>query len=145
MPMTLPELAFLVDPALFLLRVCIAFLFASSGWSRASRPEKRSAGIGMSPAFTLVLGIVEIVGAVSLVLGMYPRFGAALLIGVTLGAIGNKAFIWRTGFWGERRYLDLSLLETQEVAQAAQPKDRGAPRRVLHTGRDLTAYLWPFL
>lgn len=99
--MTFPDLAFLADPALFLLRVWIAVLFGTSGWSHASRPAERAESIGMSPPFTLALGIVEIAGAVSLVLGIYPQIGAALLMGVMLGAIGKKAFVWKTGFWGD--------------------------------------------
>lgn len=99
--MIIPELAGLADLALFLLRLWIAVLFASSGWSHAREPEQRAESIGMSPAFTLTLGIVEIAGSVSLVLGIYPQVGAALLMGVMIGAIAKKAFVWKTGFWGD--------------------------------------------
>jgi putative oxidoreductase len=99
--MIVPELTHLTDLALFLLRLWIAILFGSSGWSHASEPEQRAESIGMSPAFTLALGIAEIAGAVSLALGVYPQVGAALLIGVMLGAIGKKAFVWKSGFWGD--------------------------------------------
>ena len=99
--MVFPDLTALTDLSLFLLRLMIAAIFGSSGWSHVTRPKERSESIGMSPAFTLVLGIVELLGATSLVLGLYPQIGAILLIGVMLGAIHKKMFVWKTGFWGE--------------------------------------------
>jgi len=67
----------------------------------------------MSPPFTLGLGIVELVGAASIALGIYPQVGAILLIGVMLGAIQKKIFAWKTGFWGDEGqgwYYDLLYL-----------------------------------
>lgn len=99
--MIFPGLAGLTDSALLLLRVMIAAIFGTSGWSHMTKPKERAESIGMSPAFTLALGVVEVLGAVSLVLGIYPQIGAILLIGVMLGAIQKKMFVWKTGFWGE--------------------------------------------
>lgn len=99
--MIFPGLAGLTDIALLLLRVMIAAIFGTSGWSHMTKPKERAESIGMSPAFTLALGVVEVLGAVSLVLGIYPQIGAILLIGVMLGAIQKKMFVWKTGFWGE--------------------------------------------
>jgi putative oxidoreductase len=99
--MIFPHLAQFSDLALLLLRLWIAAVFATSGWSHATRPEERAESIGMSPAFTLVLGVVEILGAASLVLGVYPQIGALVLIGVMLGAIQKKVFVWKSGFWGD--------------------------------------------
>lgn len=111
--MPFPALTGFVDIALFLLRLMIAAVFGTSGWSHMTKPKERAESIGMSPSFTLVLGVVEVLGAASLVLGIYPQIGAILLIGVMLGAIQKKMFVWKTGFWGENGqgwYYDLLYL-----------------------------------
>ncbi len=111
--MTLPFLAGFADLALLLLRLMIAAIFGTSGWSHMTKPKERAESIGMSPTFTLVLGVVEVLGAASLVLGVYPQIGALLLIGVMLGAIQKKMFAWKTGFWGDEGqgwYYDLLYL-----------------------------------
>jgi putative oxidoreductase len=99
--MLIPELAVLADLALLLLRLMIAALFATSGWAHATRPKERARSIGMSPPFTLALGIVELLGAASIAIGVFPQVGALLLSGVMLGAIHKKIFAWKTGFWGD--------------------------------------------
>lgn len=108
-----PELAGLTDVALLLLRLMIAAIFATSGWSHMTKPKERAESIGMSPTFTLALGVVELLGAASIALGVYPQLGAIVLIGVMLGAIRTKMFVWRTGFWGDEGqgwYYDLLYL-----------------------------------
>lgn len=116
--MPVPELAALSDASLLLLRILIAAIFASSGWSHVRRPEKRAESIGMSPTFTAGLGVVELIGAASVALGLWAQVGAALLIGVMLGAIYKKAFVWETGFWGDEGqgwYYDLLYLACNAV------------------------------
>lgn len=111
--MLVPELTSLSDLALLLLRLAIAAVFATSGWSHATQPKERAESIGMSPAFTLVLGVVEVLGAISIALGILTQLGAAALIAVMLGAIGKKMFVWKSGFWGEKNdgwYYDLLYL-----------------------------------
>lgn len=111
--MIFPELAALTDLALLLLRLLIAAIFARSGWSHMTKPGERAESIGMSPGFTLVLGVVEVLGAASIALGVYPQLGAIVLIGVMLGAIQKKMFEWKTGFWGDEGqgwYYDLLYL-----------------------------------
>lgn len=99
--MVIPALASAADIALLLLRLMIAAVFATSGWSHVTRPRERAESIGMSPRFTLVLGAVELAGAASVALGLYAQIGAILLGGVMLGALQKKIFVWKTGFWGE--------------------------------------------
>ena len=99
--MLLPELAPFADLALFLLRLMIAAIFGTSGWSHMTKPKERAESIGMSPSFTLVLGVVEVASSVALVLGVFPQIASVLLIGVMLGAIRKKVFAWKTGFWGD--------------------------------------------
>lgn len=111
--MVFPELAGFADLTLFLLRLMIAAIFGTSGWSHMTKPKERAESIGMSPAFTLVLGVVELSASVALVLGIFPQIAAILLIGVMLGAIRKKVFVWKTGFWGDEGqgwYYDLLYL-----------------------------------
>lgn len=96
-----PSLLEFSDLALFLLRVWIAVLFGSSGWSHLTRPRERGESIGMPPAATAVLGAVELAGAALLVVGLWVQVAAGLLIAVMLGAIAQKAFVWKSGFWGK--------------------------------------------
>jgi len=108
-----PELAGLTDLAFLLLRLMIAAIFATSGWSHMTEPKERAEDIGMSPGLTLGLGVVEVFGAASIALGIFAQLGALLLIGVMLGAIQKKMFVWKTGFWGEKGqgwYYDLLYL-----------------------------------
>ncbi|MFW5951947.1 MAG: DoxX family protein [Gemmatimonadota bacterium] len=111
--MAFPELSALADIAFFLLRLMIAAIFGTSGWSHVSQPKERADSIGMSPAVTFVLGVVEVTASAALVLGIFPQVAALLLIGVMLGAIQKKVFVWKTGFWGEEGqgwYYDLLYL-----------------------------------
>jgi putative oxidoreductase len=100
--MLFPQLTALVDVALFLLRLMMAALFGTSGWSHVTKPKERAASIGMTPTFTFLLGLGELAAAASLLLGIYPQLGALLLIAIMLGAIQKKMFVWKTGFWGEK-------------------------------------------
>lgn len=111
--MIFPELAGLTDLALLLMRLMVAAIFATSGWSHMTKPKERAEDIGMSPGFTLGLGVVEVLGAASIAMGIIAQLGALLLIGVMLGAIQKKMFVWKTGFWGEEGqgwYYDLLYL-----------------------------------
>jgi len=111
--MLFPTLNQFTNFSLLLLRLVIAVIFGTSGWSHMTQPRKRAESIGMSPSFTFALGIVELLGALSLTLGVYPQIGAAALIGVMLGAIQKKVFVWKSGFWGEKSqgwYYDLLYL-----------------------------------
>jgi putative oxidoreductase len=111
--MLFPALGGFTDIALFLLRIMTAAIFGTSGWSHMTKPKERAESIGMSSGFTLVLGVVEVLAALSLILGVYPQLSAIALIGVMLGAIQKKMFVWKTGFWGDKGdgwYYDLLYL-----------------------------------
>ena len=89
---------------LLLLRIIIAIVFFSSGKSHVANPVERGKSIGMPPAATSVLGIAEIVGAVSVAFGIFTQVGALLLIGTMLGAMYKKIFVWNTGFYAKEGY-----------------------------------------
>jgi len=48
-----PQLARFTDLGLLLLRLMVALIFLSSGWSHVTRADERSKSIGMSKAFTV--------------------------------------------------------------------------------------------
>jgi putative oxidoreductase len=99
--MRFPALAQFADLALLLMRLLVAVVFVSSGWSHAKDPVTRGKSIGLSPGFTRFLGVAELSGGLGVAFGVLPQLAAAGLILVMLGAIQKKIFVWHTGFWGK--------------------------------------------
>jgi len=99
-----PQLARFTDFGLLLLRLMVALIFLSSGWSHVTRAEERSKSIGMSKAFTVFLGIAELSGGLGVAAGVLTQLAAVGLILVMLGAMEKKIFVWHTGFWGTNTY-----------------------------------------
>ncbi|MGH7582012.1 MAG: DoxX family protein [Gemmatimonadales bacterium] len=97
-----PATDWLLDGSLLVLRLLIGVLFAASGWQHVSKTEARARSIGMPPAFTWALGAVELLGAASVVFGIFAEFGALALAAIMCGAVVKKIFTWRTGFWGRQ-------------------------------------------
>ena len=98
------ETAFLVGFALLLLRIIIAIVFFLIVKSHVQKPKERGESIGMSPTATIILGIAEIVGAISIAFGIFTQIGALLIMGAMLGAIYKKIFVWKTGFYEEKGF-----------------------------------------
>jgi putative oxidoreductase len=98
------DTAFLAGFALLFLRIIIAIVFFSSGKSHVQKPKERGESIGMSPTATTVLGLAEIVGAISIAFGIFTQIGALLIMGAMLGAMYKKIFIWKTGFYEDKGY-----------------------------------------
>jgi putative oxidoreductase len=90
------------DWSLLLLRLVVALVFGTSGFSHLKSPKERAASIGMSVPFTVFLGAAELAGAIALVVGFLTQWAALGLIAVMLGAIYKKIVEWKTGFWGEK-------------------------------------------
>ena len=108
-----PGLTAYADWALLALRLMVAAVFLTSGWSHVRDPAGRSRSIGASPRFTLLLGVAEIAGALGVAFGVWIQVAALGLILVMLGAIRKKIFVWKTGFWGEKSsgwHYDLMLV-----------------------------------
>lgn len=108
-----PQLAQFTDVSLLPLRLMIAAVFVTSGWSHVTDPKGRAKSIGMSPAFTIFLGAAEFAGGLGVALGVLTQLAALGLILLMLGAIQKKIFIWHTGFWGEKAsgwHYDLMLV-----------------------------------
>jgi putative oxidoreductase len=97
-----PQLARFSDLGLLLLRLMVAAIFITSGWSHATKSRERSKDIGMSQGFTIFLGIAELAGGLGMAFGVLTQLAAIGLILIMLGAIQKKIFVWHTGFWGEK-------------------------------------------
>ena len=97
-----PQLTRFTDLGLLLLRLMVASVFVTSGWSHATKSEERSKSIGMSQGFTIFLGIAEVAGGLGVGFGVFTQLAAIGLILVMLGAVQKKIFVWHTGFWGEK-------------------------------------------
>jgi putative oxidoreductase len=108
-----PQLAQFTDLSLLLLRLIVAAVFVTSGWSHAKDPKARAKSIGMPPVFALFLGVAELAGGLGVGFGVLTQLAAIGLILVMLGAIQKKIFVWHTGFWGEKAsgwHYDLMLI-----------------------------------
>ncbi len=99
-----PQLAQFTDLGLLLLRLMVALVFVTSGWSHVTKVEERSKSIGLSKGATLFIGIAELAGGLGVAFGVLTQPAAVGLILVMLGAIYKKIFEWHTGFWGEKTY-----------------------------------------
>lgn len=99
-----PQLATFTDFGLFLLRLMVAVVFASSGFNHLKDPEARAKSIGMSEGFTIFLGVAEVAGSLGVAFGVLTQLAALGLILLMLGAIQRKIFVWHIGFWGEKTY-----------------------------------------
>lgn len=96
------QLAQFTDLGLLLLRLMVAAIFATSGWSHVTDSEARSKSIGMSQGFTIFLGIAELAGSLGVAFGVLTQPAAIGLILIMCGAIQKKIFVWHTGFWGDK-------------------------------------------
>ncbi|MBZ0206585.1 MAG: DoxX family protein [Flavobacteriales bacterium] len=98
------DATFLTPLVLLLLRIIVAIVFFSSGKSHAMDPVERGKRVDLSPQVTRILGIAEILAALSIAFGILPQLGAAVVIIVMLGAIQKKLFVWHTGFYADKGY-----------------------------------------
>ena len=99
-----PQLAQFTDLGLLLMRLMVASIFVTSGWSHATKSAERSKSIEMSRGFTVFLGIAEVAGGLGVAFGVLTQLAAIGLILIMLGAIAKKIFAWHIGFWGEKTY-----------------------------------------
>lgn len=97
-----PELLRFTDLSLLLLRLMVALVFVTSGFSHLKDPEARAKSIEMSKGFTIFLGVAEVAGGLGVGAGVLTQLAALGLILIMFGAIGKKIFAWHTGFWGEK-------------------------------------------
>jgi putative oxidoreductase len=97
-----PQLARFTDLGILLLRLMVAAVFVTSGWSHVTKAEERSKSIELSKGVTILVGLAELAGGLGVLVGLLTQLAAIGLILVMLGAIQKKIFAWHTGFWGEK-------------------------------------------
>ncbi len=102
--MELIDLNSLSPVALLLLRIIVGVVFFSSGKSHIANPKERGESIGVQASAAMVLGIVEMLAAASIILGIFTQVGAILIMMIMLGAIYKKIFEWKTGFYAENGF-----------------------------------------
>src|SRR6266853_424352 len=111
--MSFPELTRFADYGFLLLRLMVALVFVTSGWSHVKDPVARSKDLGMSKGFTVFLGAAELLGGMGVAFGVLTQLAALGLILIMLGAIQRKIAVWHTGFWGKHLdgwHYDLMLI-----------------------------------
>ncbi|HKF48051.1 MAG TPA: DoxX family protein [Terracidiphilus sp.] len=111
--MSIPGAAQFTDLSLLLLRLMVAVVIGSSGYSHLRSPRQRAESIGMTVGFTVFLGAAEMAGALGVAFGVLTRWAAVGMILVMAGAIYKKVFEWKTGFWGDKAsgwHYDLMLV-----------------------------------
>jgi putative oxidoreductase len=91
----------LIDYALLLLRIIIAIILFSSGKGHATNPKERGESMGIPKNMAFFLGVVEMIAAISIAIGIYTQLGAGLIIATMLGAIYMKLYVWKTGFYAK--------------------------------------------
>ena len=99
--------------ALLFLRILLAIMFIDSGRLHLADPKGRGEGLGLSKNLIVVTGIGNVVSGILVLLGLFTQLGALIMIGIMLGAIYCKVFIWHTGLYGEQNngcYYDLLLM-----------------------------------
>jgi putative oxidoreductase len=99
-----PQLAQFTDLGILLLRLMVAVIFVTSGWSHVTKSAERSKSIGMSRGFTIFLGAAEVAGGLGVAGGVLTQPAAIGLILIMLGSIEKKIFLWHIGFWGDKTY-----------------------------------------
>jgi len=100
--LTLPGALLYSDWALLAMRLVVALVFATSGFSHLKSPQQRAQSLELSVPFTLFLGAAEVAGGLAVAVGVLIQWAALGLILVMLGAIYMKIARWHTGFWGEK-------------------------------------------
>ena len=73
----IPRAMAFADLSLLLMRVMLALVFGTSGYSHLAKPKERAASIGMSVPFTVFLGAAEMAGSIALVTGFHGAVGGA--------------------------------------------------------------------
>ena len=99
---TIPIAMQYTDWSLLFLRIVVALVFGTSGYSHLKSPAERAKSIGMPVPVTIFLGAAEVAGAIALAVGVLTQWAALGLILIMLGAIYKKIAEWHTGFWGEK-------------------------------------------
>lgn len=82
----------------WVLRIGLAAVFIYHGLPKLKNPSSVASIYGAPSFVGLVHGLVEVLGGLALVLGIYDRQAALVLSVIMLGALYFHLFKWRTPF-----------------------------------------------
>ena len=94
------QLAQFDDLGLFLLRIVVGIIFFYHSLPKLKDPSGIAAmmGMGRMGMMVAVLGLVELLAAIGMVLGVYVQLAALLLAVIMVGAIAMKKMKWHMPF-----------------------------------------------
>lgn len=99
------------DLAFFVLRLAIGIVFLAHEPQKFKVTAESAKGMGLSAPFVMFIGVLETLGAASMILGVWLQIGAILLTPVMLGAMYMKTQKWGKSFTGENGWeLDFIVL-----------------------------------
>jgi putative oxidoreductase len=98
------DVTFLSPVALLLLRISVGVVFFSSGKSHATNPKERGESMGMPASTAMAVGIVEMLAAASIILGIFTHVGALLSMLIMLGALYKPLCEWKAGFYAKKGF-----------------------------------------
>lgn len=96
--MVYPALTAYSDIGLLAVRVVLGAVFLYHGWPKVSKSAALAQAMKWPAWHVLLLGLWESIGALSVLLGVYPQIGAIMLGIVMLGALHHKIFMWKVPF-----------------------------------------------
>ena len=83
------------------LDLVLGIIFIVHGWAKARNPGMMASFWWGSKTVAFLHGAGEVLAGLMVFLGFGARYGAAFMVLVMLGAIYEKAFKWKTGFWSQ--------------------------------------------
>lgn len=86
------------DFGLFLLRLGLGIVFIYHGWPKIIRPGNLTEGMGMRSTLVWLIGVVELIGGLALIIGLWSQLFSLLLAIIMVGAIYKKNSVWRVPF-----------------------------------------------
>lgn len=90
-----------INLALLALRLALGIVFLAHGPVKFMKTKEMATGLGLKESSVRAIGTLEVVGSLSVILGVWSQVGAALLMIVMLGAIYFKTQKWGKDFTGE--------------------------------------------
>ncbi len=99
-----------VDAGLFLVRLALGVVFIAHGWQKFANMDATVGffgTLGLAPFFAYLVAAIELLGGLAVLLGVFARVAAVLLVLVMIGAIAMVKS--KVGFFGGYEF-DLALL-----------------------------------
>lgn len=93
-----PSLLVYSSLALLFVRLAVGATFVVHSMPKLKKPEGMAQGLKWPKWAVQLLGLVELLGALSVATGLWYQVGAAALAVVMLGAIYFKKFVWKAPF-----------------------------------------------